>query len=203
MTTGYDLWAEVGPRGRDYFLPRPAEDLQGFRSGPASSSDMAALLCRAMQELQAPSGERMLSEQLAMVWTGHSERATLPSWLAAQGAPKEDRDTVGRWTPKDSDDYVRNYKAVVKRLLNKVVQDLIAGVAFDTMDEQGNMQELLDAVVKSGVDFEQATEEISTLTSDARVWLLFVTHPSPSLARTPAGAETDVAASIIGFYLLW
>ena len=51
LTTGYDLWAEVGPRGRDYFLPRPAEDLQGFRSGPASSSDMAALLCRAMQEL--------------------------------------------------------------------------------------------------------------------------------------------------------
>ena len=103
LTAGYDLWAEVGPRGRDYFLPRPAEDLQGFRSGPASSSDMAALLCRAMQELQAPSGGRILSEQLAMVWTGHSERATLPSWLAAQGAPKEDRYTVGRWTPKDSD----------------------------------------------------------------------------------------------------
>ena len=140
----------------------------------------------------------MLSEQLAMVWTGHSERATLPSWLAAQGAPKEDRDTVGRWTPKDSDDYVWNYKAVVKRLLNKVVQDVVTGLAFDTLDEQGNMQELLDAVVKSGVDFEQATEEISTLTSYSRVWLLFVTHPSPSLARTPAGAETDVAASIIG-----
>ena len=94
----------------------------------------------------------------------------------AWGAPKEDRDTVGRWTPKDSDDYVRHYKAVVKRLLIKIV----TGVAFDTLDEQGNMQELLDAVVKSGVDVEQATEEISTLTSDSRVWLLFVTNPSPS-----------------------
>ena len=85
----------------------------------------------------------MLSQQLAMVSTGHSERATLPSWLAAQGAPKEDRDAVGRWTRKDSDDYVRNYKAVVKRLLNKIVQDVVTGLAFDTLDEQGDTQELL------------------------------------------------------------
>ena len=29
LATGYQLWAEVGPRERDYFLPRPAENLDG------------------------------------------------------------------------------------------------------------------------------------------------------------------------------
>ena len=53
-------------------------------------------------------------------------------------------------------------------------------------------------MVKTNADTEQTTDEINTLTADGKVWLLFVTHPSPSLARTPAGARTDVAASIIG-----
>ena len=151
----------------------------GFRSGPASSSDMAALLSRAMQELRTPGGDALLSQPLAMVWTGHSERATLPSWLAAQGRPRRKEIRSAGGPQKDSYDYARNYKAVVRRLLKMIVRDIIAGVAFTTLDEQGCMDELQEAMVKTNVNKKQAMEEISALTAASKLWLVYVAHPSP------------------------
>ena len=105
---------------------------------------------------------------------------------------------VGRWTPKDSDDYVRNYKAVVRRLLGTVVRDIIAGIAFTTMDEQGCMDELHEVLIKTNVEKQQAADEIQRLTADSKVWLVYITHPSPSLARSAAESRPDVAASVVG-----
>ena len=53
-------------------------------------------------------------------------------------------------------------------------------------------------MIKSNIDMKKATDEIDALTEDSKLRLLFVTHPSPSLARTAEGSGADVAASGIG-----
>ena len=43
-------------------------------------------------------GTMLISPEMASFWTGHSARHTLPSWAAAAGIGKEDRDYLGRWS---------------------------------------------------------------------------------------------------------
>ena len=55
-------------------------------------------------------GVNMLNEVSAAGFTGHSERATMPSILAALGVSKADRDMMGQWSPKGSEEYIRTYE---------------------------------------------------------------------------------------------
>ena len=69
-----------------------------------------------MQDLRDERGEQLIPHGWERYWTEHSERATMPSALAALGIEKSERDLLGRWTPEGSDQYVRTYNAVVGRL---------------------------------------------------------------------------------------
>ena len=97
LRSGCALWSAVGDDDRDFFLPRPSFDLTTFTERAAEAADMAALNLRALEALKVPKledraamkwavGDEELSVgAVALVWTGHSERATLASGLAALG----------------------------------------------------------------------------------------------------------------------
>ena len=101
---GFALWQEAAPWKRDHFLPRPGADLDSFVRGPATVGDMSALNVRALLALRKPivvenavelGEEKLLSPLLAAAWTGHSERTTLTSALAAMG-PAEGQRPLGK-----------------------------------------------------------------------------------------------------------
>ena len=91
LRTGHGLWSQLGPKGRDYFLPRFTEDLEDCLNVPASAGDLAILSRKVLEEIKVPvwgsDGSDTWSEgPLPLVpvpllngWSGHSERCTLPA----------------------------------------------------------------------------------------------------------------------------
>ena len=69
-------------------------------------------------------GQEFLSERtVACAWSGHSERATLPSWVSTVGGfSDEDIDQLGRWRTRTSRRYIRNTQGLIHRMQSCVAQ---------------------------------------------------------------------------------
>jgi hypothetical protein len=183
LEVGFGLWSGLPDPDRDFFLPRVKGDLVSFYDGPASSADLATLGTLLLSELRVPvaaswSGgggeekcagtEVLIPTALLMGWTGHSERATLPSLFAAMGVPKAERDPLGRWSPSGSDDYVRTYKALVKGLAGKLRRIIEDGTAFEAADEEDALEDVISFISqKAGGPCEAADAAVVVLKAAA------------------------------------
>ena len=103
LRKGYELWRKSAAFPRDYFLPRVFSDLSTFLPKLASTNDLSGMLNVVLKMLKVPvrdgdSGEVVgfLSADFTTGWTGHSERSTVTSILAAVGFTKEDGAYPGR-----------------------------------------------------------------------------------------------------------
>jgi hypothetical protein len=94
--------------------------------------------------------ERLVPFDLAIGWTGHSERSTLPSLLASMGVAKSDRDPLGRWSATGSDEYVRTYKVLVRSLAMRVRSMVTEGKTFVMADEEEAVDDVLRYVEAKG-----------------------------------------------------
>jgi hypothetical protein len=191
LETGHALWSLplMGSQGRDYFLPRFTSDLQDTFDVPASPADLANLGRIVLMQLVTPvsttttegvTGWRegqvpLIPEPLLGGWSGHSERCTMPSILAAMGVPKSERDPLGRWSPSGSDDYVRTYRALVSSLAHR----------FRAMLEEGN--------VVAATDEEEAFDE-------ARLYAARLGNLEPDVLQD---ATDRMWKSARAFYALW
>lgn len=183
LEVGFDLLMGLGAHGRDFMLPRPMGNLEGFTSRMASDTD-ASILCRLlMADLCVPikkagaaasggggwetSDIPLLDPLLAAGWTNHSERATLTSMLAALGVDKVRRDALGRWSPSGSDDYVRTYKSIVKDLLDKYCRAVSSGRSYQLFDEEdavADIKKRIKAVTKADETVvESAVDSFATV----------------------------------------
>ena len=66
----------------------------------------------------------------------------MTSSLAALGVSKSDWDPLGRWAASGSDDYVRSYRALVRRLVGVFVMGTRSGMAYRDLDEESAMDDL-------------------------------------------------------------
>ena len=112
----------------------------------------------ALEDMKTLDGERMLPEGWSRFWTEHSERATLASGLAALGVAKEERDMLGRWCPEGSDQYVRTFNAVVRRLQGIFAEAARKEDAYARLDE-GAIAEDLKVWLHTHWDVPQNTAE--------------------------------------------
>ena len=94
---------------------------------------------------------KLLGAGMEMLWTGHSERATLTSGLAALGVGREERDPLGRWSAEGSDVYVRGYKGLVRRLVEKFVGAARVKEGYEALDEGDAVTELAKVFEKRGI----------------------------------------------------
>jgi hypothetical protein len=86
---------------------------------------------------------KLLPPNLVPGWTGHSERATLPSLFAAMGVSKAERDPLGRWSATGSDEYVRTYKALMRNLTGKLRGAVCSGMLSEVGDEEDAMEDVV------------------------------------------------------------
>ena len=135
LKDGYDLWSGSVSTGADNFMPRPDVCLGRFLDRVAEPGEVAALNVWVLSELRqvipkfnggllggGSSGQvNLLGDSMEWFGTGHSELATLTSGLAALGVTRGERDLSGRWWVDGSDVYVRGYKGLVRRLVEKFV----------------------------------------------------------------------------------
>jgi hypothetical protein len=156
LETGYALWANLQPQERDYFLPRFSADLRDYYKVPVSPRDASTLGMLVLESLTVPvtdpdqpslalwqmGTEPLIPAPLLCGWTGHSERSTLPSILAAMGVPKSERDPLGRWSPSGSDDYVRTYRALMISLAARFRQMILGGEILKAADEEDAVEDV-------------------------------------------------------------
>ena len=201
LETGYALWARIGDSNRDYFLPRFVQDLEDCYHVPASSGDLAILGRITLEALKVPvsittaegvSGWRegtapLIPGPLIGGWTGHSERCTLPSILAAIGVPKSERDPLGRWSPSGSDDYVRTYRALINSLAHKFRAMLAGGDVLCTTDEEEAIDEVRAYASRLGnIDAEILQEAALRMTTAAKIFYgLWSIDPALTPAQAP------------------
>jgi hypothetical protein len=215
IETGYTLWEAIGDLERDYFIPRISADMKEFTGRPASSRDLATLGTIVLAELTTPvrvknlegkvSGPkdsggslpwmcgkvRLIPVSLATGWTGHSERSTLPSLLAAMGVAKADRDPLGRWSPSGSDEYVRTYKVLVRSLALRIRAMIKEGKAFDVADEEEAVDEVLTFLIAKGKEISEETRiEAAEFLKVAKAFYSELAEAAPVLeAPLPAVSE--------------
>ncbi|CAK9111087.1 unnamed protein product, partial [Durusdinium trenchii] len=103
---------------------------------------------------------RLIPSGWERFWSEHSERATVPSGLAALGVEKADRDYLGRWCPEGSDVYVRTYNSIVKKMQKKMVGILRGETAYEDLDEGSIMEELKVWLVEKWTVPEDQAESV-------------------------------------------
>ena len=130
-----------------------------------------------MPEQVAGSGEWRRGEavlvgpHLAQAWTGHSERATLPSLLAAAGVSRESRELVGRWRAEGSDEYVRTYKAMVKRM-HLVFRACLQKDVYQGFDEEDALQDVKKNLSDRSLWTDEARVELERLVVFAKYFAM-------------------------------
>ena len=92
-------------------------------------------------------GTMLISPEMGSFWTGHSARHTLPSWAAAAGIGKEDRDYLGRWSyaKHGSQDYVLTSRQVVHRIQRAVCKFILEGLPQPGLVEEELMERIKTA----------------------------------------------------------
>ena len=98
-----------------------------------------------------PGPSLMLCESMAVAWTGHSERASLPSLAATLGIPRSERDYLGRWSPSGSDEYVRTYRSVMKKTMGILLGAVVGMESYQVLDEAEAYETALAIMIKKGM----------------------------------------------------
>ena len=177
LQTGFRLWEALVPEGLDHFLPRMTGGRDAFTRKVATGADLAAMGRAALLALRVPTfvdgvwgmtDEKLATERMLIMLTGHSERPTLPSLAAILGVPKADRDYLGRWTAEGSDEYVRTARRVVKTTVHSIIAMVSAKGAYEVTEEPDAYEKLEVKMVKAGLDPVKAKEETDLAKTQAK-----------------------------------
>jgi len=154
LTVGWELWQCVAPYVRDYFLVRPAPNLDA--TVPVEITyEQAARLSRAVLAGLPRETDAMtvMGEAVVGLFTLHSARCWLPSLGALAGIPEADLSYLGRWSPTTTKGYVRTATEVILRVQAEVALRLrrdLAGPVGDVTGEQAAYLEMRRELLRRG-----------------------------------------------------
>ena len=184
LNVGYTLWKEAADFERDFFMPRVVPDGSGFWWKCPTPGDLVAMGVKVIELLKTPqkvvggepngagwqlTEETLVGRILAPAWTGHSERATLPSALAAFGVEKDKRTYLGRWSPEGGDVYVRTHRVVIKNCVMIFAREAKSPDVLETLAEDDIVAGVVDVIqAKKGVDMELVKAQAVGLLGRAR-----------------------------------
>ena len=177
LHVGYELWLGSVPKGLDFFLPRLSKDMKFFVPKVPTSSDLAGMFTQVLLTVRqpvegdgglVPGQAAMLDESMAVSWTGHSERSSLPSLAATLGVPKMERDYLGRWSPSGSDEYVRTYRSIMKKTMGVLLEAVKGDSPYQALDEAEAYEAATAVMIRKGIDEETASAACEVAKSRAR-----------------------------------
>ena len=206
LVVGWEIWRELGVEAgmetRDFLLPVPNKELDGFTRRMATYGMASAMSQALFNELKVGHRdyeEKLLEKGVGLAWTEHSERATMRTWAQAARIPEDVRRQMGRWLPSADEEYERSVGANVRR-----AQSLMAGFVkenrgrSDPFGEAAVLAKLVKRMDEMGYDGEAQDQQVDRLQSFG--FVTEVTEP----CRTPvwsAGAgpvrfEADQVAAV-------
>ena len=198
LDVGWQLWcdmaSEINMGIRDFFLLKPGVGLQCCCQKMASYHDASAMSQALFQMLQVDGSPLMLQE-LGVLWSEHSERATLRSWATSCKIREVVIKQMGRWQPSASEAYVRSVRAGVEKaqahIAKQIRQSLRGG---DFLDETSIMVKVSELLISLGCKEERVDEQIDALRSFAA---LGPASPSwgPGCSNGSSASSTDASGS--------
>jgi len=203
LVTGWELWQAAAPYVRDYFLVKPASNMDSTLPVELSY-EQASRLSRAVLAGLPREGDVMTSiaEPVVGLFTQHSARCWLASMAALLEVSEADLSYLGRWSPTTSKGYVRTATEVVMRVQETVARRLrrdLEGPVETIAGEQAAYLELRrelirrchpENVITEQLDAMQAwTAQLACASSTA---LPFRAMPGP---EAPAAGEEEEDAA--------
>ena len=140
LAVGFDLVKLQMPRDRTYVFPEGCFYGIAYGTSHVTYAEAVAGSAKTFALLEGYGG-RLIPSGWERFWSEYSERATMPSGLAALGVEKSDRDLLGR-CPEGSDVYVRTYNSIVRKMQRKIVVVLRGEKAYEELDEGSILEEL-------------------------------------------------------------
>ena len=181
LTTGLTLVTTgVFAFSRDYIIPMPSADLHGAVAQVPQYVDHATFSGALWTQLRRPAWDytadgrivffksrpRLFEPLAVSILTEHAERDVLPSFAAVLGIEKTERDYLGRWTPEQSNDYVRTACQVVCKVQRSIAEAFRSGHLqidesdlFEAMENKLRAKGVADAStrIKEQRDYSQKT----------------------------------------------
>ena len=178
LSQGYDLFQKY-QTGLPFLLPLPKQDYLEFSKDEPTYSQKTATMRKLISQTCKPvykdsDSTGFYTWQLTITpiillgmqafWSGHSGRCTVPTWAAALGFGKEDRNNVGRWCPEESDEYVRNAARVIARIQEAVAVKMRSILKADTFHEKDLFKQFTTFCLERGLDHAEIEVMIADLT---------------------------------------
>ena len=121
LSVGWKLLHESAPHERDYLLPAPTNNYQGFKVKELKYSTAFAVQTHIISTATYR-GLRIFGNSTGHYYTPHSGRNFMPSAASVLGFTKSERDVLGGWAADGSQRYTRTAKY-------KIAQMQIAGAS--------------------------------------------------------------------------
>ena len=166
LSVGWQILNELVPFQRDYHLPAPPGAFDSCLRTELRCALGYAIQNRLLASLADNKGAKVLTADATVFWTPHSGRSFLPSCTAALGFPKEERDNLGGWSPKESDTYARTAKLRISSMQRTVSNVIARGPEGDRLGEQESMTQLEEHLKKKGYDTHMVAKSRRRLVSE-------------------------------------
>ena len=180
LSTGWNLFLEMGHLERECWIPKPTKDRQGFTDDSPKYLDSCGCSRKIFSTLKSHrrvevgpffvessngDGESMdlFLAGVQSFFKEHSDRSTLPGWMHLMGFSKEDRDLVGRWSPQGSDDYVRVSRTAVWRVQSSIAGTVRKGVTSGDLGEDDTWHKLAAFMLSRDFTFLEIENQLQVL----------------------------------------
>lgn len=175
LGAGWKLWCQMGAAagldGWDFMLPYPTDDKKGFvrrMVNYAGASGMSQALFNSLVHEEQGRRRQLLAPGVGLVWTEHSERATMRTWAQAARIPEDIHKQMGRGQPSADEAYARAVRVNVLR-----AQEAIAVFIRDNkdkadpFDESAVMVKITDRMEAAGYTVKDQEQQVELLLSFA------------------------------------
>ena len=115
LSVGWKLLQEGAPHERDYLLPAPTNNYQGFKVKELKYSTAFAVQTHIIS-IATYRGLRIFGNSTGHYYTPHSGRNFMPSAAAVLGFAKAERDILGGWAADGSQRYTRTAKKKIGQM---------------------------------------------------------------------------------------
>ena len=115
LSVGWKLLQESAPHERDYLLPAPTNNYQGFKVKELKYSTAFAVQTYIISTATYR-GLRVFGNSTGHYYTSHSGRNFMPSAASVLGFTKSERDVLGGWAADGSQRYTRTAKYKIAQM---------------------------------------------------------------------------------------
>ena len=115
LSVGWKLLQESAPHERDYLLPAPTNNYQGFKVKESKYSTAFAVQTKIISTATYR-GLKVFGNSTGPYYTPHSGRNFMPSAASVLGFTKSERDVLGGWAADGSQRYTRTAKYKIAQM---------------------------------------------------------------------------------------